>query len=172
MPRPEKADDGAMITCEVLLEEPLWDGAGDARSVCKAACAAVARQTGLSGETAILLGDNACLHRLNRQFRGMDKPTDVLAFCADEEMRPFLGDIALAYGVSADDAARAGRPLPDHLAHLVVHGLLHLAGYDHGNEADAAVMEALEIKVLASLGLANPYLQRVISEQDERSRPF
>jgi probable rRNA maturation factor len=161
MPPPARDRDAAMIRCEVIIEEPLWSQAGNAEALCQAACAAVAQETGLSGEAAILLSDNAGLHRLNQQFRGKDKPTDVLAFGADPALAPFLGDIALAYGLSAEDAGAAGKSLPDHLTHLVVHALLHLAGHDHDTEAGAAVMEALEIKVLASLGIANPYLSGV-----------
>ncbi|HAE28233.1 MAG TPA: rRNA maturation RNase YbeY, partial [Hyphomonas adhaerens] len=105
----------------------------------------------------LLLADDTVLHQLNRDFRGKDKPTDVLSFPAHEMDRPLLGDVAVALGVSARDADAQGIGLADHLTHLLVHGYLHLLGHDHEGEAEAALMEGLEIKALASLGIPNPY---------------
>jgi probable rRNA maturation factor len=117
---------------------------------------------------SILFTSDTEVHALNREWRGRDKPTNVLSFpmLAREEMLALtpaglpemLGDIALAHETCAREAAEKGIPLADHAAHLIVHGLLHLAGYDHETSpADADAMEELEIKALALLGIANPY---------------
>jgi probable rRNA maturation factor len=107
------------------------------------------------GAVTILLTSSAKLRALNRRFRGKDRATNVLSFPADEA--GYLGDVAIAYGVAAREARREKKPLIDHAAHLALHGTLHLLGYDHqtGREADA--MEALETRLLAKLGIADPY---------------
>ena len=119
---------------------------------------------------SVKLSDNAEVHALNREWRDKDKPTNVLSFpmLDDEELDALtegkydapeimLGDIILAYGVCADEAAEKGIPLADHATHLVIHGMLHLLGYDHIEDEDAEAMEVLEVKALASMGLHNPY---------------
>jgi probable rRNA maturation factor len=103
----------------------------------------------------ILLADDARLKTLNRAFRGKSKATNVLSFPSDAA--DYAGDIALAYGVTRAEALKANKPFADHARHLVVHGVLHLAGYDHMTEADAGVMEPLETRILAKLGIADPY---------------
>ena len=95
--------------------------------------------------------------RLNRDFRGKDKPTNVLSFPAPANPEGHLGDIAIAYGVTAREAETAGKSLADHATHLAVHGVLHLLGYDHETDAEAEVMEPLEDAILAELGIADPY---------------
>ncbi len=110
-----------------------------------------------------MLADNRLSRRLNRTWRGKDKPTNVLSFpAADGEARPkdaprLLGDVVLAGGVVAAEAEAQGKRLSAHLAHLVVHGVLHLLGHDHERDRDAKRMEALEIRILRTLGVANPY---------------
>ena len=121
---------------------------------------------------SILFSDDAEVHSLNREWRGKDKPTNVLSFpmleraellalggVGDDNAPPeLLGDIALAYETCAHEAAEKSVPLEHHAAHLIIHGLLHLAGHDHEtSHQDATAMEALEIKALALLGIANPY---------------
>jgi probable rRNA maturation factor len=117
---------------------------------------------------SIRLSDDSEVHKLNAQWRGKDKPTNVLSFPmleADElvtlantdDGEVLLGDMILAHGVCATEAEEKGIPLADHVTHLIIHGTLHLLGYDHIDDADAEHMEALEVKALASLGLANPY---------------
>ncbi len=117
---------------------------------------------------SLLFTSDADVHSLNREWRGKDKPTNVLSFpmlergdllaLASEGSPELLGDIALAYETCAREAAEKGIVLEAHAAHLIVHGLLHLAGYDHEiSSEDAAEMEALEIKALASMGIGNPY---------------
>jgi len=116
-----------------------------------------------SGELAVVLADNRLSRRLNRTWRGKDKPTNVLSFPAlGNEAGPkdaprLLGDVVLAGGVVAAEAEAQGKRLSAHLSHLVVHGVLHLLGHDHERERDAQRMEALEIRILRRLGVANPY---------------
>lgn len=117
---------------------------------------------------SLLLTSDAEVHALNREWRGKDKPTNVLSFPMLERgellaLAPagppeLLGDIALALETCTREAADKGISLEQHVSHLIIHGLLHLAGYDHETSpADAAVMEALEIKALALLGIPDPY---------------
>ena len=111
--------------------------------------------------TVALMSDRG-VRRLNRDFRGQDKPTNVLSFPADRVpgRNVALGDIALALGGVRREARAQGKTAADHLAHLMVHGVLHLLGYDHETEPDAEWMEKLERKALAALGIADPYVLR------------
>ena len=117
---------------------------------------------------SLLFTDDGEVQALNREWRGKDRPTNVLSFpmLSGTELAvlpaagppELLGDIALAFETCTREAAEKGVPLADHAAHLVIHGLLHLAGHDHETSpADAAAMEALEIKALAQMGIGNPY---------------
>jgi len=125
--------------------------------------AALAWKRGASGnarsEFAILLTTNAKLKSLNAEFRGKDRATNVLSFPASGP-GPYLGDIALAYGVTAEEAKDGEKPISAHASHLVVHGVLHLLGYDHQGAREARKMEALEIEILAELGIGDPYAVR------------
>lgn len=113
-----------------------------------------------SGGVIILLTDDGTVQDLNARFRGKDRPTNVLSFPAADMPgagpQP-LGDIVLAYGVCAAEAADQGKALSSHLTHLVVHGVLHLLGRDHEAESDAEAMEAEERAILAGLGISDPY---------------
>jgi probable rRNA maturation factor len=111
----------------------------------------------MADEITVLLTDDATVCDLNARFRGKDKPTNVLSFPAPKSAAPHLGDIALAYDVCAAEAAAQGKSLAHHLQHLVVHGALHLLGYDHEADAQAEVMEDMERRILARLGVADPY---------------
>jgi len=105
----------------------------------------------------ILLTDDDSVADLNQRFRGKAGPTNVLSFPAPTNPEDHLGDIALAYGVCAREAVEQGKPLALHLQHLVAHGVLHLLGYDHLTEAEAEEMETLERRLLAGLGVPDPY---------------
>lgn len=122
----------------------------------------------LAIEVSVKLTDDAEVQTLNRGFRGKDAPTNVLSFPMvqtdllealdnSDDGEAILGDIVLAHGVCAREAAEKGVALADHARHLIVHGTFHLLGYDHQGDADAEAMEASEVEALAALGLADPY---------------
>jgi probable rRNA maturation factor len=115
-------------------------------------------------ELAIVLADDAEQRRLNRDWRGIDRSTNVLAFAAWNPGTPspaeaplLLGDVVLAYETLTREARDQRKPLADHFRHLVVHGVLHLLGYDHATSPEAVLMETLETSILAGLGVADPY---------------
>lgn len=116
-------------------------------------------------EISVVLSDDAEVQELNRQYRGQDKPTNVLSFAAlDDEDTPIpeegpilLGDIILAYETTVKEAQAEEKTVANHLSHLVVHGVLHLLGYDHIEDDEAEEMEGLERTVLAALGIPDPY---------------
>ena len=116
-----------------------------------------------SAEVSVLLADDVAIHALNKTYRGIDRPTNVLSFAAlDDADEPIvdplpLGDIVVAFETTKREAEEQKISMADHLFHLIVHGVLHLIGYDHMTDADAAEMEALEIEILARNGMENPY---------------
>ncbi|WP_424930917.1 rRNA maturation RNase YbeY [Amaricoccus macauensis] len=154
---------------EVVIEEPRWsdlDMGGLAERAAAASLVAVG-MTPAGHEISLLACDDARIAELNAAFRGKEKPTNVLSWPSgelDEPARPgleeeaiFLGDLALAFETCSAEAAEAGLSLEAHVTHLVVHGVLHLLGFDHEEDEEADEMERIEIKTLASLGVANPY---------------
>ena len=156
------------LDVEVVVGDPGWRAAlPDVERWCAAIVAAAAPFLNLTrpSEVALLLSDDDESRALNARFRGQDKPTNVLSFPAlddgadlpDAPMPAPLGDIAIALGVTRGEAEAYGRPLADHAAHLLVHGLLHLVGYDHAEDGTAQVMEDLERRILATLGIDDPY---------------
>lgn len=120
--------------------------------------AAARKDSRLAGAVALLLADDAMLRDLNARFRGKDAPTNVLSFPSNGR-KGFLGDIAIAYETCVREAAEKGVPFAAHTAHLIAHGLLHLVGHDHQNDADAEHMEGLEAEILGALGFVNPYTE-------------
>jgi probable rRNA maturation factor len=126
-----------------------------AKAVCRRAALAALGKHSKPVELSILLTADSASRKLNALYRGKDKPTNVLSFPAGDSL--MLGDIAIAYGVTAREAKTERKTLTAHLSHLVVHGVLHLLGYDHENEKDAVAMERRERKILADLGIADPY---------------
>jgi probable rRNA maturation factor len=151
---------------EVLVEASGWQAVPNAAEVIRSAVLAAAEADAApDAEVAVLLADDAAVQALNRQWRGIDKPTNVLSFPAPQPsgalIQPrHLGDIALAYETCCREAEAENKPLRDHLSHLAVHGFLHLVGYDHDTDDDAEDMEQLEREVLARLGIADPYAGR------------
>ncbi|MEL6857461.1 MAG: rRNA maturation RNase YbeY [Pseudomonadota bacterium] len=148
----------AVIKLDLRVEASEWTTAlPDLEAICLTALKAGARQMSAQGEVSVLMTDDAEIQTLNRDWRGKDKPTDVLSFPAAPIDAPFLGDIAISLGVCKRDATARSIPLDQHVSHLLIHGLLHLLGHDHKDDTEAAEMEALEIAALASLGWPDPY---------------
>jgi len=111
----------------------------------------------VEGDVVVLLAADEAVQDLNQRFRDKDRPTNVLSFPAAESAFPHLGDVVLGYAYCAAEAEAQGKTLSDHLSHLVVHGVLHLLGRDHEDDAEADEMEAEEREILAELGVADPY---------------
>ena len=158
-------DSDSSHTIEVAVAAEDWRAAvTDPEQLCRRAVAAVlAREAGAPVEVSVLLADDRAVARLNRDYRGKERPTNVLSFPADApdwagmSGPRLLGDVVVALETTSREAVEADKQLADHLAHLVVHGTLHLFGFDHEVEDDAERMEALEIELLAGLGIADPY---------------
>jgi len=160
-----------MITLDISIEEswpelPDWEALAEKSLHAAAGAAPELANTRLSA--SLLFTSDAEVQVLNREWRGKDRPTNVLSFpmlertellaLAPDGPPELLGDIALAYETCAREAEEKSVPIEHHAAHLIVHGLLHLCGHDHEiSPEDAAEMEALEIKALASMGIGNPY---------------
>lgn len=164
---------------DCLTEDHRWDllGLGD---LAETAAGAVLSRLGLDSgayEISLLGCNDSRIAELNADFRGKPQPTNVLSWPSGERgarvagampalppaAQPAgfpveLGDIAIAYDTCASEAEAAGRPLRDHVLHLMIHGTLHLLGFDHERDADAALMEGIETEVLGKLGVADPYL--------------
>jgi probable rRNA maturation factor len=160
---------GVAPAIDILVESPLWKAQRGVKAVLERAIGAAAAMAATSGgELAIVLTDDSAIRALNRDWRGKDQPTNVLSFPANAPARTrradahqagprLLGDIVIAYETMAREALAEQRPFRHHLAHLAVHGFLHLLGHDHAADAEADAMEALEIAVLARLDVPNPY---------------
>jgi probable rRNA maturation factor len=160
------------LAVEVLRQSALWDATSVSDTMLTRMAAAAFATTGPehAGPCAVtlVLTDDAAVRALNRQWRGKDAPTNVLSFPAgidaehwsalESEPRP-LGDIVLAFETIAREASAAAIALPDHAAHLVVHGVLHLLGFEHEEETEAEEMERIERQVLAQFGIADPYAE-------------
>jgi probable rRNA maturation factor len=154
------------LSLDISVPSPLWRRLPRARPIARETIAAAAAESGgpSDGDVSLCLADDAALRVLNLSWRGIDKPTNVLSFPAAPG-RPgdaTLGDIALAYETLAREAEDLGVSLADHYRHLLVHGFLHLIGYDHETDAEAERMEALETRILTRLGVADPYAREVV----------
>jgi probable rRNA maturation factor len=160
------------VTVDVLIESPLWEKAEpDAEAVVREAISRAAAATDVGEptvEVAVLLCDDAMIAAFNAQWRGREEPTNVLSFPAppgvdldraasDPSVPVHLGDIAIACETVVREAREQGRTVSQHLAHLAVHGFLHLLGYDHQTDQEAEHMESLEREVLATLGISDPF---------------
>ncbi|KAF0676242.1 rRNA maturation RNase YbeY [Profundibacterium mesophilum] len=169
------------MTVDCAIEDPRWEELG-LETLAERFCGAALSGAGLdpaAWEISLLGCDDARIAALNADFRGKPAPTNVLSWPSEERgasmdgARPEppregfdaeLGDIAIAYDTCAAEAAHGGIPLREHAAHLLVHGSLHLLGYDHIRDADAALMERLETEILARHGIADPYAARVAGD--------
>lgn len=154
------------MTVSVDVEDEAWSVEPGLEILAHAAVAAALEGAAWEEgdcDVAVLFTDDASIAEINAEWRGKDKPTNVLSFPTPDDMpvpegeaRP-LGDIVLAYGVIAREAAEQGKTLRDHATHLIVHGMLHLLGYDHESDDEAEEMEALETRILKGLGISDPY---------------
>ncbi|GJL95717.1 MAG: endoribonuclease YbeY [Hyphococcus sp.] len=143
---------------ELVIEDEGWREAvpDTERLAQKCADMAIKFEPDLQGEIALLLTSDTAIEKLNASFRAQQKPTNVLSFPCDDES-DFIGDIALARETCLREAMDRKISLEDHAAHLIIHGMLHLIGYDHQNDDEAEKMEAREVEILESLGVSNPY---------------
>ena len=153
---------------EVLVTADCWAGESSAETIVHRAIEAAASMVDADtadAEGAVMLTDDAGIRTLNNNWRGIDKPTNVLSFpalqperaSADDDAPRMLGDIAIAYETTRKEADSEHKPFEHHLSHLAVHGFLHLIGYDHETDDDAEIMEGLERDILAQLGIPDPY---------------
>ena len=159
------------LTVEIALEDPRWQDALDLSEIADRAVRSGLEIAEVQGvfEVSILAADDARIKELNASFRDKPTPTNVLSWPAEAlqpetpgkrptaPTTPELGDIALAFETCRQEAADRGVQLHEHVTHLVLHGVLHLLGYDHEEDADATLMEELERRALARLGVADPY---------------
>jgi probable rRNA maturation factor len=170
----------ALPISEVLVVADCWQAEPDAEAVIHRAIAAAAETVDAGvgeAELAVMLTDDAGIRTLNSNWRGIDKPTNVLSFPAlqatgrggPDDAPRMLGDIAIAYETTRKEADDEQKPFDHHLSHLAVHGFLHLIGYDHEKDADAEAMETLEQEILAQLGIPDPYADRDPRTDRERT---
>jgi probable rRNA maturation factor len=168
----------ALPLTEVLVVADCWQTEPDAEAVIHRAIEAAAElaDAGVGeAELAVMLTDDSGIRTLNNNWRGIDKPTNVLSFPAlqppagaPSDAPRMLGDIAIAYQTTRKEADDEQKPFDHHLSHLAVHGFLHLIGYDHENDHDAEAMEGLETEILAQLGIPDPYQDRGPDADRER----
>jgi len=158
----------ALPATEVLVTADCWQAEPGAEAVIHRAiglAAEIVDADTADAEVAVMLTDDTGIRTLNRNWRGIDEPTNVLSFPAlqpvgargPDDPPPMLGDIAIAYETLRREANQEAKPFEHHLSHLAVHGFLHLVGYDHENDDDAEAMEGLEREILAQLGIPDPY---------------
>lgn len=158
------------LSIDVVVESPRWHAHPGAETVVRRAlCEAATAVSTKPSELAIVLTNDSAIRVLNRKWRKIDKPTNVLSFpmhtsaggnpaeSAGALPPVMLGDIVIAYETAAREARSQSKPFNDHLVHLAVHGFLHLLGHDHVSDRDAEIMEAIERAVLARLGIPDPY---------------
>jgi probable rRNA maturation factor len=148
----------ASFEVDILAGSELWRGREEI--LCRA-LAAAAESENVEGVVSVLLGDDVTVAGMNKEFRGKEGSTNVLSFPPANPDPPgpsrFLGDIAMAVETIVEEAQFQGKTFDAHAAHLVVHGFLHLLGYDHGNDVDASRMEKREADILRSIGIDDPY---------------
>jgi len=160
---------------DVAIEAEDWASLEAPSQLAEAAILAAIGESGVvlaaNTEISVLFCDDRFIRDLNRKWRGIDEPANVLSFPAvgDAASAPLLGDIVIAFETASQEASEAARPLHDHVAHLLVHGFLHLIGHDHIGAAEAATMEALERAILGRLGIADTFRESLIEEAADAS---
>ena len=155
---------------DVAIEAENWMSLDAPSQLAEATILAAIGESGVAlaanAEISVVFCDDRFIRDLNRKWRGIDKPANVLSFPAggDAASAPLLGDIVIAFETASQEASEAGKPLRDHVAHLLVHGFLHLIGHDHIGAAEAGTMEALERTILDRLGIADTFRESLIEE--------
>ena len=167
--RPTPGQRASPPQIDVQTQSPLWKAQPLAeQTVRDAVAAAAAALSTEDGEVSIVLTDDSAVAHLNRDWRGIDKPTNVLSFPASghkaSEGAHFLGDIVIAYETLVRECDDEDRIFLHHLAHLTVHGFLHLIGYDHQTDTQAEEMEGLESKIMTRMNIPDPYLSRDLGD--------
>ncbi|WP_442754002.1 rRNA maturation RNase YbeY [Methylocystis sp. JAN1] len=161
------------LEIDIILSAEAWDsfdGLGKLTRDCvEASLAASGAKLAEGCEISVTFCDDAEIQALNAEWRGKDKPTNVLSFPTPGPLstRPLLGDIVIAYETVAGEAAEQEKTLREHTAHMVIHGFLHLIGYDHETAAEAEEMEGLERRIASRLGLRDPYAGEAAGEEEE-----
>jgi probable rRNA maturation factor len=166
--RPSRRQGARGPAVDVVIASTRWSKAPQAARLVRRTIAAAAPARARAAELSVILTSNRAIGALNRQWRGQDKPTNVLSFPAPKpatKQAPrgaprHLGDIVIAYETAAAEARAEHKPFDHHLAHLAVHGFLHLLGYDHESHSDAEAMERRERRILSRLGVPDPYAAR------------
>ena len=174
MTRPQKS----ALKIDIMVESKRWKDAARVKTIVRRAVAeaAAATKPTRGAELAIVLSDDSAVRALNRDWRGIDKPTNVLSFPAKNGgAEPHLGDIVLAFETIEREAKSEHKPVAHHLAHLAVHGFLHLVGFDHERDEDALAMEQAERDILRQLKVPDPYRERpaaktIPSRRSKKSR--
>jgi probable rRNA maturation factor len=164
MAEPVESAGAPPVDIDIFVEAGDWPAQAELARLVDRAVAAAFAETGVSGgsELSVVFSDDANIRTLNAQWRGKDKPTNVLSFPAFSfpkggPLPPMLGDVVLAAETVAREAALEGKPVANHITHLVIHGLLHLLGHDHETDAEAEEMETIERAALARLAIPDPY---------------
>jgi probable rRNA maturation factor len=154
------------VAIDIMVEAGEWPDEATLGALAEQAVASVVAELGRGGdnpsELSLVFSDDAGVRKLNAEWRGKNRPTNVLSFPASSTvpsaaLPPLLGDIVLASETVAREAALEGKPLEHHIAHLIIHGFLHLVGHDHEAETEAEAMEAIERRALARLAIPDPY---------------
>ncbi|HZE45742.1 MAG TPA: rRNA maturation RNase YbeY [Xanthobacteraceae bacterium] len=171
--RPSRRQDARGPAVDVVIASTRWSKAPQAAKLVRRTIAAAAPARARAAELSVILTSNRAIGALNRQWRGQDKPTNVLSFPAPKQATKrtakraatraaprHLGDIVIAYETAAAEARAERKPFDHHLAHLAVHGFLHLLGYDHESDSEAEAMERRERMILSRLGVPDPYAAR------------
>ena len=167
--RPSRRQDARGAAIDVVIASTRWSKAPQAAKLVRRTIAAAAPARAKKAELSVILTSNRAIGALNRQWRGQDKPTNVLSFPAPKQATKrvatrgaprHLGDIVIAYEATAAEARAERKPFDHHLAHLAVHGFLHLLGYDHESDSEADAMERRERMILSRLGVPDPYAAR------------
>ncbi len=168
--------ENSKIEADVSIPEPQWSESFlDVEAITQRAMTLTVQHANLPKridmrdlEASVVLANDDLIHVLNREYRGMDKPTNVLSFATLDSDDPVpdegpfpLGDIILSYQTIDREASEQGKFFKDHFTHMIVHGTLHLLGYDHQTEDEANIMETLEIRILQKMNIQNPYLDNI-----------